>query len=156
MLLIPMNMPEACWQKACFDLLTGGRYLCVCLQVLFVDNSDTVRARVAAGVFERIADWYAQLQKPFLSVRVRRSAIELACLAVSFISMLRKTIYTLWLSGFVDCTVQERIWACPSAGDCRRGCGVGREQPVHSGCALGPGCAAGDPAKDFCAAAGGV
>ena len=37
---------------------SGGRYLCGCLQILFVDNSDTVRARVAAGVFERIADWY--------------------------------------------------------------------------------------------------
>lgn len=27
------------------------------LQVLFVDNTDTVRARVAAGLFERIAEW---------------------------------------------------------------------------------------------------
>ena len=71
-LLTPMHMPGGCWQNACFDLLTGGRYPYVCLQVLFVDNSDTVRARVAAGVFERIADWYAQLQKPFLSIRVQK------------------------------------------------------------------------------------
>ena len=29
----------------------------VCLQILFVDRSDTVRARVAAGLLERIAEW---------------------------------------------------------------------------------------------------
>ncbi len=27
------------------------------LQILFVDRSDTVRARVAAGLLERIAEW---------------------------------------------------------------------------------------------------
>lgn len=155
MLLTSTHMPVERWQSARDGLLTGGRYPCVCLQVLFVDSSDTVRARVAAGVFERIADWYAQLRKPFLSVRVRRSGTELACLAVFLLSMLRKTLHSV-AECFMDCTVQEWIRACPSAGDCRRGCGVGREQPVHGGCALGPGCAAGDSAKDFCAAAGGV
>ena len=29
----------------------------MCLQILFVDRSDTVRARVAAGLLERIAEW---------------------------------------------------------------------------------------------------
>lgn len=29
----------------------------VLMQILFVDRSDTVRARVAAGLLERIAEW---------------------------------------------------------------------------------------------------
>ncbi len=28
-----------------------------CAQILFVDRTDTVRARVATGLFERIAEW---------------------------------------------------------------------------------------------------
>ncbi len=41
------------------------------LQVLFVDDKDSVRARVAAGIFERVADWCVPACLACGSIRAR-------------------------------------------------------------------------------------
>ena len=53
------------------------------VQILFVDRTDTVRARVAAGLLERIAEWngYGRALYPYAcGVEVRQVCLLLFCL----------------------------------------------------------------------------
>ena len=71
------------------------------MQILFVDRSDTVRARVAAGLLERVAEWngYGRALYPSAcgveAAQVWRSLLLLASLRLLLHSPIAVTYLTM-------------------------------------------------------------